>query len=561
MRWTTGSDALPIWEGKRTINMDNASLSAIRFGAATYDFSTGCLMSDSGVEFVLRWQSMQVLRLLAENLGSVVLRDDLIAQIWGDVSVTDDSLTQCIADIRRALGDADRTLLKTFPKRGYQLNGTPVELRATIPAKPAAIGDALQIAPSHEPAIVPNSIVADLDPRDVFPTLAVLPMRAIGEDTACPLGMFVSDEIIGALGRSQELNVISRLSTAQFWQQYQEGHELRAALNADFVVSGWMRTSGQEVTLSFEFSETERQIVLWSDRIRLPIAALMANTDWVEGIVSSIRKAIVVCEVDRVCSKPLESLKLYSLLHGAVGLMHRLSPLDFSKAHSILTQLIEQVPHNPMPFAWMARWHVLRAVQGWSADVQKDARMGMENAVRALEIDPENTLALTSLGFVMTNLLHRLDEARKHYDTALEINPNAAQARALRGMLQAFVDETKEGKRDTERALHLTPRDPHRFFYLVLAAGANLSAGEYDRAVLLAKESLRLNRTHVSTLRTLAAAQVGAGQGDQARETAGKLMVLQPELKISAWLQSAPSRNFENGKRFASLLKDAGVPD
>ena len=41
--------------------------------------------------------------------------------VWGDVLVTEDSLTQCVADIRRAIGDEDRRVLRTVPRKGYLL--------------------------------------------------------------------------------------------------------------------------------------------------------------------------------------------------------------------------------------------------------------------------------------------------------------------------------------------------------------------------------------------------------------------------------------------------------
>ena len=164
-------------------------------------------------------------------------------------------------------------------------------------------------------------------------------------------------------------------------------------------------------------------------------------------------------------------------------------------------------------------------------------------------------------GQVLAHLAHRLDEAQSRYDAALALNPNDAQGRALRGTLASFQDRGIEGKRDAERALHLTPNDPHRFFYLALAAGANLSAEDFPRAVTLARESLRLNRTHASTLRVLAAAQQGAGLAEEAAKTAQDLLRLQPDLRVSSWRKTAPSAQFKNGQRFAELLLASGIPE
>lgn len=59
--------------------------------------------------------------------GAARSRDDLIEAIWGDVAVNDDSLTQCVADIRRALGRNGRHILQTLPRFGYRLTVPAVD--------------------------------------------------------------------------------------------------------------------------------------------------------------------------------------------------------------------------------------------------------------------------------------------------------------------------------------------------------------------------------------------------------------------------------------------------
>ncbi len=515
----------------------------VSLGDAYFDLGTSRLLTKDGDEIVLRLQSARVLQMLAENCGQLVARDDLVDHVWPNAFVTDDSLTQCIADIRKALGDTNRALVKTLPKRGYLLDG---QMSAGAGQQVTEKGD--------------DVLAARLDPRDVLPTIAVFPVQSVTGTGGDALRMFIADEVVSSLGRSKDLNVISRMSTVQFANAEQDKHLLGRDLNADFVVSGHVQTISDKAHIFIEFFDTQSKLVLWSDRFQLSVEQVLENGDWAEHVVSHIRNAIMANEVARVRTLPLENLKLYSVLHGAVGLMHRLSPKEFNEAKALLDYLVEQAPHNPAPLAWLARWHVLKAVQGWAVDIQKEARLAVDCARRSLDIDPDNSLALASLGFVMTNLVHDFDEAYFYYDAALSINPNDATARALRGMLQAFCDKADVGLRDNERALHLTPRDPIRFLYLNLASGTNLSAGNFERAVALAKESLRLNRTHVSTLRTLAAAQEGAGHHQEAQHTVRDLMHLQPGLRVSTWLANSPSRSFDNGKRFADLLKNAGVP-
>jgi pimeloyl-ACP methyl ester carboxylesterase/DNA-binding winged helix-turn-helix (wHTH) protein len=69
----------------------------------------------------LRPQIRAVLACLAERSGAAVSKQALMASVWPGLLVTDDSLVQCIAELRRILGDHERTVIRTEIKRGYRL--------------------------------------------------------------------------------------------------------------------------------------------------------------------------------------------------------------------------------------------------------------------------------------------------------------------------------------------------------------------------------------------------------------------------------------------------------
>lgn len=70
-------------------------------------------------ELKLRPKSFEVLKYLTENNGRLVSKDELIEAVWQGMAVTDDSLVQCLKDIRRALADDNQQIIKTVPRRGY----------------------------------------------------------------------------------------------------------------------------------------------------------------------------------------------------------------------------------------------------------------------------------------------------------------------------------------------------------------------------------------------------------------------------------------------------------
>lgn len=398
---------------------------------------------------------------------------------------------------------------------------------------------------------------------ELRPSLAVIPFSVRGEDPEQGvLGEVLADELIRALCRSQELNVISRLSTTAFSGRGASLDEIRTHLHADYAVSGTCSVSGDRIFLDIELSETRSGGIIWIDRLTDRIAGILSGEEHLIGeAIAQISRAIMTRELQRARARPLPTLESYTLLLGAIALMHRLSAPDFNEARAMLETILGRGSHQPMAQTWLARWHVLRVQQGWSDDVMQDAYRALDLTKRALDSDPDFSLALAIDGFVNTNLLKRFDVARQRYDLAISANPSDSLALLLKGMLHAFCDEGEQAVQDTELALTLSPLDPHQYFYDSLTASANITAGRYSRAMELARRSLRANRMHTSTWRVLTVAQWQLGMRQEACESAQELMRLEPTLTIEGYLKRAPSAAFAIGRTIAGILREAGVPD
>src|SRR6185369_8310479 len=91
-------------------------------------------------EIELRSKSVEVLAYLVEHHGRLVTREELMQAIWPDVAVNDESLTRCVADIRKALCDEQQRFIRTVPRRGYILAA-----QLTTPVQE------LPYAPKHKP--------------------------------------------------------------------------------------------------------------------------------------------------------------------------------------------------------------------------------------------------------------------------------------------------------------------------------------------------------------------------------------------------------------------------
>jgi TolB-like protein/class 3 adenylate cyclase/tetratricopeptide (TPR) repeat protein len=413
--------------------------------------------------------------------------------------------------------------------------------------------------PGPRPVIEPDSPLV----IQLRPTIAVIPFsarRTEGEQHV--LGEVIADDVISALSRTSELHVISRLSTTAFRDRQATLSDIGNYLKANYVLSGAYRGSGNRVRVTVEMADVRSGRVEWTETFKANVNDILSGEDpLVHVIVSAVSAAILQRELQRARTEPLPNLQSYTLLMGAIVLMHRGSRSDFDRAGDMLEMLTDRSRRVAIPHAWLAEWHVLRFNRGRSYDAQREASVALDCTKRALDLEPNCSLALTIDGFVHTNLLKRFDLGEQRYDQALEVNPNDSLAWLLKGTLHAFKGEGEAAVESTEHALKLSPLDPLRYFYESLAATAAHSAGRYERAIELAQRSLRANRVHPSTLRALAIAQSQLGRMDDARKTVSELLKLDPALTVRRYLETNPSGAYDTGKVWSEALRRAGLPD
>src|SRR5690242_12023702 len=89
-----------------------------RFGEFTLDADRKAVLN-AGRAVKLRPKVYDALLYLLENRGRLVGKEELIHALWPDAFVTEDSLVQCLVELRRALDDRTQEILKTVPRRGY----------------------------------------------------------------------------------------------------------------------------------------------------------------------------------------------------------------------------------------------------------------------------------------------------------------------------------------------------------------------------------------------------------------------------------------------------------
>jgi hypothetical protein len=152
-----------------------------------------------------------------------------------------------------------------------------------------------------------------------------------------------------------------------------------------------------------------------------------------------------------------------------------------------------------------------------------------------------------------------VEKAKEKLDLSVALNPNEALALVFQAVLTSETGEADKAWGLASNALRVSPFDPMRAYIRMIAASCALSACSYEPALELAKLSVRENAMHPAAWRVLTIALVQCDLINEAKVACKRLMLLEPQLTLSAY--SARVSMVGEPKRVAmSSLAVAGVP-
>jgi tetratricopeptide (TPR) repeat protein len=205
----------------------------------------------------------------------------------------------------------------------------------------------------------------------------------------------------------------------------------------------------------------------------------------------------------------------------------------------------------------LATSHTFGAHMGWE-DIAATIPIVEKAAQTAILADSEDPWAHHALGSVYL-FARRFEDSLAEFETALRLNPNFSLAQGYYGLTLTYCGRWEEGSLAAGRALRLSPRDPFSAIYNGIASYAQFVGGNYDEAMRLAREGIRLRGDFVGAHRVLTAAAGMAGQADIAKTALQELRRAQPNISL-AWIarempikEGAQREHYLEGFRLAGL--------
>jgi DNA-binding winged helix-turn-helix (wHTH) protein/Flp pilus assembly protein TadD len=471
-----------------------------RFDHFRLDPWRGVLTRDDGKELHLRPKSFALLQMLLDHPGRLFGREELLQALWPDVIVTDDSLTQCVGDLRQALGDRAAEVLRTVPRRGYRLSA---EVSREMPLPPASA------APSPPLAASAAREVPMLARRDAL-QLQLL-RTPPGDEAGAQFASALMSELTAELVRCDGLRVVADTD----------------ARPEAYRLIGEVRCTPTEMRALLQLEDMRSGTVFWADRLVVPT---QQAADLPDSLVMPLATAIDL-QIDRKSLrrarlKPAEALSARELCLLGRELHQHGTEAATVAARDLFARSGTLDPGYAAAHAWHAFTLMRVLTYGWNGQDLHEAR---EEALRlsrlAVELEPESALCLSALAFSLS-LCERWDEALETAHAALRTGRMAPGTRTACAEVMAAAGQPEEAVRILREAITLDSHAPPRPHAIL--GRALLLAGKPEEALDALRRCAARLSDYAPCFRTMVVAAYEAGAIDDARMALREVARLQP---------------------------------
>jgi TolB-like protein/Flp pilus assembly protein TadD len=518
---------------------ETESRGAYRFGPFALDVRERRLTRGRDV-IPLRHKVFDTLRVLVENAGRLVTKQELLDRVWPETSVEENNLNHNVSVLRKALGDRStgENYIETVPRAGYRFVAT-VE------------------GPGVQATADPGS------PGHVVTSIAVLPFADMSpsrdQDYLCE---GVAEEIINALTQVNGLRVAARSASFQFRGPSVNVAAAGRQLGVAALLEGSVRKTGHDLRITVKLVEVDNGYQRWSQRFDRRLDDVFAIQDEIaEAVVASLRAGNLTRAERSALRRPATTSDAYEYYLRGRQYLPRMSHPDLERSGAMFTRAIElDGSYGP---AWAGLATVHATLYEWFGARTHDLEAAERASQRALDLAPALAEAHTGRGFALS-LSRRYDEAEREFEEAIRINANSfdayyyfarssfargdvkrsadlfrvaaevrqedfqsptllAQSLRMLGQVDEARAANREGLRRAERVLALNPVDGRA---LSVSAWALFFDGQVERAMGEIRRALDLYPDDLSTLVSATCLRARAGDKEAAIDTFARLVAL-----------------------------------
>jgi DNA-binding winged helix-turn-helix (wHTH) protein/TolB-like protein/cytochrome c-type biogenesis protein CcmH/NrfG len=504
---------------------------------------------------------MAVLVHLADRAGEVVTREALLTAIWSGVVVGDDSLTQVVIKLRKALGDVPEhpTYIQTIAKRGYRLVAAVTRADAIDPEAPPPNRDRARVErPSRRRWLVAVGIAAVLlavlraawiggdrdapvapvqsriEARDALPTISIATFEVLGDDPQAELlARGIAADLVTDLSGVSALAVIGASASGD------RATPVSAEVPpARYVVSGSVQRFDDRVRVNVLLTDAQTGVPLWAERFDRTLSAFFAiQQELGPRILQILPAKVSEAELRRMAKPHTRNLEAYEAFQRAQAALLVRGRADNETARELFRRAIALDASFARAYAGLALTYAADYRNQWTTNGRVSLDRAFELAETAHQINPDVAETYWVLAFVHLERRQHA-QALRYLEDAVRLYPSFADGYALMGGINTYIGRPGDALPLLRAAMRLNPDAGYLYFQNL--GRTYFALGDLEQARVNLEQALARNPVNLEAHVYLAALHVVGGNEAAAAWEAQEIRSLRPDFSSRAWLETYP---------------------
>lgn len=532
----------------------------LRFAGFELDQQRAELRGPDSAPIKLRPKTFDILLLFATNPGRIVSKQELMDAVWPNIHVGEDSLFQCIRELRAALGDDQRQMVKLVSGRGYMFDAEVLTESAAVPTKsqPAlapeiipAPGAAAGILSPPRPGMslrgavavavgvvaivglaVATPIFRPTAPPKRAPTIAVMPITDVNQDPqTAVMAANVTDRLTDGLAKINNINVVT--PRARNKDGAPELASTRPA-DADYVVNSELARGQQSWTLRARMIKTATGQVEASPAITVDDKDL--DPDLQQTRLAAGVGHLLALRINTLLDAGSAATDANSTTSGAkvaieqaTASIIQTSRERFTQAQTMLEKALAENPNNADLQVALAALQLRGVQMVWyspdaSAAAERNARSMLERALRT----KPNSIPVLEAYCRFLNATNEFVESLVACARTLAFDPWNGLALYHMGVAHIQLGRFEDALATFKQADRYDTPQVSRWTWLLGVGWSYVMMGRDEEALPWLERSIAITPASGRPLMLLAAAYQNAGRPDQAKAALARALEIRP---------------------------------
>lgn len=450
----------------------------------------------------------------ARNPGRVFSRDDLVASVWQGRAVSDATVSTCIKNARKAVGDSGvkQRYIKTVRGRGFRFDAEVEHADGGGPAAETANAAAAQRGRSG-------------------PSLLMVPFRTLSDGRdAARLADGVSVDLGTVLTRIPLLRLSSHTARYSNRDLAPSARQIHEEVGVDYVLEGSLSERDGGYRINVQLSDAKSGFRLWAEQFAVPGPVDAARDQTVRAVIAKLEPQLhrAIYDTIRATHGEPNAQELF-LEASSILALKGWHPASFSTAAELLRRSRKLDPEFALAPAYLALVTGLGNRIGLSDDGEKSRAETLEAAERALELDSMDSTVLGFVGCALADVGYA-DRALPILRNAVEINPANAQAWAALGSACLLTQRVEEGIRHLTQGINISPLDSRLSIWSAMLALGLMQSRDLEGALRQGElASQRDHRSHIPRV-VVAGIQLLRHEPELARQAMTDAYRIKPDL-------------------------------